>query len=220
MSQKSLRHSERSMNCTKSAKRINSIVVLKGDDYTLRIRSQARDTTEERMKPKSTNTPDGQLRDRIRDYFGFRKFRPGQAEAVNSALEGRDTLVVMPTGSGKSLCFQLTAIALEGITVVVSPLISLNVPSPRQRIQHSINRHTALECNRLRGVTGSFWQRESYDHWIRDVEELERIIRYAEANPVKAGLVEAPEDWPFSSAHDRKLFGLEFGEPLVRRRRE
>src|SRR5437660_10774279 len=77
------------------------------------------------MEPSGTNAPDGHLRDRIRDYFGFRKFRPGQAEAVNSALEGRDTLVVMPTGSGKSLCFQLTAIALEGVTVVVSPLISL-----------------------------------------------------------------------------------------------
>src|SRR6266403_3578606 len=77
------------------------------------------------MDPSATNPPDGHLRDRIRDYFGFRKFRPGQAEAVNSALEGRDTLVVMPTGSGKSLCFQLTALALGGITVVVSPLISL-----------------------------------------------------------------------------------------------
>src|SRR5262245_41526475 len=43
-----------------------------------------------------------------------------------------------------------------------------NVPSPRQRIQHSINRHTALECNRLLGRTGIFWQRESYDHWVRD----------------------------------------------------
>ena len=59
------------------------------------------------MKLKGTNTPGGHLRDRIRDYFGFRKFRPGQSEAVNSALQGRDTLVVMPTGSGKSLCFQL-----------------------------------------------------------------------------------------------------------------
>ncbi len=77
------------------------------------------------MEPNGTKAPDEPLRERIRDYFGFRKFRPGQAEAVNSALEGRDTLVVMPTGSGKSLCFQLTALALEGITVVVSPLISL-----------------------------------------------------------------------------------------------
>jgi ATP-dependent DNA helicase RecQ len=72
-----------------------------------------------------TDPTDGILRDRIRDYFGFRRFRPGQAEAVDSALKGGDTLVVMPTGSGKSLCFQLTALALEGITVVVSPLISL-----------------------------------------------------------------------------------------------
>src|SRR5438270_4964515 len=77
------------------------------------------------MALTSTNIPEEQLRDRIREHFGFRKFRPGQAEAVNSALEGRDTLVVMPTGSGKSLCFQLTALTLQGVTVVVSPLISL-----------------------------------------------------------------------------------------------
>ena len=76
------------------------------------------------MDSNAANPPT-ELRDRIRDFFGFRKFRPGQAEAVDSALQGRDTLVVMPTGSGKSLCFQLTAVALEGITVVVSPLISL-----------------------------------------------------------------------------------------------
>src|SRR6185369_14144908 len=62
-------------------------------------------------KPKAPAPADELLRDRIRDYFGFRRFRPGQAEAVDSALKGGDTLVVMPTGSGKSLCFQLTALA-------------------------------------------------------------------------------------------------------------
>jgi ATP-dependent DNA helicase RecQ len=77
------------------------------------------------MQPNGTTAADTSLRDRIRDFFGFRKYRPGQVEAVDSALKGRDTLVVMPTGSGKSFCFQLTAIALKGITVVVSPLISL-----------------------------------------------------------------------------------------------
>ena len=77
------------------------------------------------MEPSGTPATEEPLRDRIRDFFGFRKFRPGQAEAVDSALQGNDTLVVMPTGSGKSLCFQLTALTLEGITVVVSPLISL-----------------------------------------------------------------------------------------------
>jgi ATP-dependent DNA helicase RecQ len=65
------------------------------------------------------------LREKLREYFGFKQFRPGQMEAVRSALEGRDVLVVMPTGSGKSLCFQLPALELEGTTVVVSPLIAL-----------------------------------------------------------------------------------------------
>src|SRR5689334_9889765 len=65
------------------------------------------------------------LRERLRAHFGFRRFRPGQLEAVKCAMEGRDVLIVMPTGSGKSLCFQLPALELEGTTVVVSPLIAL-----------------------------------------------------------------------------------------------
>jgi len=66
-----------------------------------------------------------ELRAKLREHFGFRKFRPGQAEAVQSAMEGKDTLVIMPTGSGKSLCYQLPSLVLEGTTIVVSPLISL-----------------------------------------------------------------------------------------------
>lgn len=66
-----------------------------------------------------------ELRARLQERFGFRTFRPGQIEAVRSAMEGNDTLVVMPTGSGKSVCFQLPALELEGTTVVVSPLIAL-----------------------------------------------------------------------------------------------
>lgn len=61
----------------------------------------------------------------MREHFGFRAFRPGQLEAVRSAMAGRDVLAVMPTGSGKSLCFQLPALELRGMTVVVSPLIAL-----------------------------------------------------------------------------------------------
>jgi type I restriction enzyme R subunit len=90
--------------------------------------------------------------------------------------------------------------------------------TPRQRILHSLNRHSARQCNLVRGRDGAFWQRESYDHWVRDVDELERIIRYVEANPVKAGLVARPEDWEFSSAYDRLKVGLEFGEPLAGKR--
>ena len=61
----------------------------------------------------------------LRRLFGFEHFRPGQAEAVTAALAGRDALVVMPTGSGKSLCYQLPALMRDDLTLVVSPLVSL-----------------------------------------------------------------------------------------------
>ena len=61
----------------------------------------------------------------LRARFGFQDFRPGQERAVTSVLAGRDTLVVLPTGGGKSVCYQVPALLLPGITVVVSPLISL-----------------------------------------------------------------------------------------------
>src|ERR1035437_5693861 len=58
-------------------------------------------------------------------HFGFREFLDGQELVIRSVLAGDDTLVVMPTGGGKSLCYQLPALLLDGITVVVSPLIAL-----------------------------------------------------------------------------------------------
>src|SRR5687767_8164350 len=61
----------------------------------------------------------------LRQHFGFDDFREGQREVVGSILEGKDAVVVMPTGSGKSLCYQLPALIMDGVTVVVSPLIAL-----------------------------------------------------------------------------------------------
>lgn len=61
----------------------------------------------------------------LQKYFGFQEFREGQGEVVESVLAGNDTVVVMPTGGGKSLCYQLPALMKEGVTVVVSPLIAL-----------------------------------------------------------------------------------------------
>ena len=61
----------------------------------------------------------------LRDVFGFESFRPGQEAAIETLLAGRNALTVMPTGSGKSLCFQIPALVMEGLTVVVSPLIAL-----------------------------------------------------------------------------------------------
>ncbi len=64
-------------------------------------------------------------RELLRVRFGFDDFRPGQLRAVRAALAGRSALVVLPTGAGKSVCYQLPALVLDGVTVVVSPLISL-----------------------------------------------------------------------------------------------
>src|SRR3954452_5914011 len=61
----------------------------------------------------------------LRTTFGFDRFRPGQADIIGTILAGRDVLAVMPTGSGKSLCYQLPALVRRGLTVVVSPLIAL-----------------------------------------------------------------------------------------------
>ena len=64
-------------------------------------------------------------REALRRIFGHEQFRPGQAAAVSAALADRDALVVMPTGSGKSLCYQLPALMRDDLTIVVSPLVSL-----------------------------------------------------------------------------------------------
>ena len=61
----------------------------------------------------------------LKDVFGFDDFRPGQREIVDAVIAGENTLAIMPTGGGKSLCFQLPALVRDGITVVISPLIAL-----------------------------------------------------------------------------------------------
>ena len=63
--------------------------------------------------------------DALYDYFGFDSLRTGQDEVVEAVMAGRDALAIMPTGGGKSLCYQLPALCREGVTIVVSPLIAL-----------------------------------------------------------------------------------------------
>lgn len=77
----------------------------------------------------------------LKKYYGYSSFRPGQWEVISNALEGRDTLVLMPTGGGKSLCYQIPALMLPGCTLIVSPLIAL-----------MIDQVTALRANGIPAV--------------------------------------------------------------------
>ncbi|HWT04779.1 MAG TPA: RecQ family ATP-dependent DNA helicase, partial [Xanthomonadales bacterium] len=65
------------------------------------------------------------LRGALREKFGYEHFNPGQEEVINRILDGEDTLAILATGAGKSLCYQLPALLVEGTTIVVSPLIAL-----------------------------------------------------------------------------------------------
>ena len=126
-------------------------------------------------------TPD-QARDALRRHFGFPEFRPGQERAVAAVAAGRDTLVVLPTGGGKSLCYQVPALLLPGLTLVVSPLISL--------MKDQVD---ALEA---RGLPAAF-----INSTLTSGEVADRLAR-AERGTLKI-LYVAPERFDFGSAAER-----------------
>ena len=89
----------------------------------------------------------------LKQYFGYDSLRTGQKELINGILEGRDVLGIMPTGAGKSLCYQLPALILKGITLVISPLISLmsdQVKALNQAGVHAAYINSSLTENQIR----------------------------------------------------------------------
>src|SRR6187549_683661 len=78
-------------------------------------------TTGQTLGPCDSST----LHDLLKKHFGYDSFRPLQVEIINDLLAGKDVFALLPTGAGKSLCYQLPALLLPGLTIVVSPLIAL-----------------------------------------------------------------------------------------------
>lgn len=82
-----------------------------------------------------------------------------------------------------------------------APLSGLHL----DQIEHSIKSYTANEANKLLKRKGQFWAVECFDRYIRDYRHFNAVVRYIENNPVKAGLCERPEDWPYGSAAERRV---------------
>jgi len=146
-------------------------------DETGALKSQADVASSSPVAPAPAPIPAGpanidSARELLKTVFGYDDFWPLQAEIIENALARRDTLVIMPTGGGKSLCYQLPALLFDGLTVVVSPLISLM--------------QDQVEALRQAGVAAAFLNS------MLDFDSYQRITRQVRAGEMKL-LYVAPE---------------------------
>ena len=114
----------------------------------------------------------------------------------------RDPRIAKSVLSAINAAEQRKMLTLRSYVIMANHVHVLLAPqSPLAQIMRQIKGASAREANLILGRTGMrFWQDESFDHWIRNPEEWQRVRAYIERNPVVAGLVKTPEDWPWSSA--------------------
>lgn len=130
--------------------------------------------------------------DILKRYFGYDSFRPGQDRMVRAILSGRDALGVMPTGAGKSICYQVPALALPGITLVVSPLVSLMGDQVRA-LKEAGARPSYLNSSLTPGQQNTVLKRAS-EGWYQIMYvaperlEDERFVAFAQAAAAPGGL--------------------------------
>jgi putative transposase len=115
------------------------------------------------------------------------------AEVVAEALHFRD---------GKKYRLDAYSIMPSHVHSVFAPLAQHNTPQSLSSIMHSLRRSTARRANQILTRSGAFWEHESFDHYIRNRAERKRIIKYVLENPVKAGLAQTWEDWPWNYARE------------------
>jgi ATP-dependent DNA helicase RecQ len=112
----------------------------------------------------------------LKTYFGYAGFRPGQEPVIDALLSGRDVLAVMPTGAGKSLCYQIPALMLEGLTIVISPLISL-MKDQVNALQESGVKAACLNSSLLPGEYGETIRRAALGEYRILYIAPERLLK-------------------------------------------
>jgi REP element-mobilizing transposase RayT len=163
-------------------------------------------------KPKDVDSIDWELRKRKKMFTLYDQLLdeatdgphwlkdPEVANIVQDALINKySTFFTLPSYSVMSNhCHALLKPKLS------NPEDERSAPIAFAEITKRIKGYSAREANKILGRTGlKFWQDESFDHWIRNPLEFDRVVEYIESNPVKAGLVKRPEDWEWSSASER-----------------